>query len=180
MQHLLDDLAAGQVAAEAHLAGGAKCTAHGAAGLGADAQCAPPGIAHQHRLDVLSIGQAEQCFGCLSVAGLQDGQGGQVREGSGRTGRQTKCLRQALAQVAGQAGELAGLLPKLAVQSGPHLAGAVGRLAPGEEQAFKLRQVEIKDQGGGHGLRSQLQPRQPGRRPPGRGAAASGPPVRAG
>ena len=49
--HLLDDLAGGQVPLEAGLAGGAERAAHGAAGLGRHADRGPGRVAHQHGLD---------------------------------------------------------------------------------------------------------------------------------
>ena len=56
IKHLGHDFADGEVAEEAHLPGGAKDAAHGAARLRADTQRAPLVVAHEHRLDVLAVG----------------------------------------------------------------------------------------------------------------------------
>ena len=60
VQDLGDDFAGPQVAHEAHLTGGAKYAAHGAAGLGADANGVPTVVSHQDGLDSLTVLQAKQ------------------------------------------------------------------------------------------------------------------------
>ncbi len=68
MQDLGDDFARPQVADEAHLAGGAKHTAHRAAGLGAHADGLAAVVAHQHGLDRVAVAQAQQEFAGQPVA----------------------------------------------------------------------------------------------------------------
>ncbi len=51
IEHLRHDFAGGQIAEEAHLPGGAEDAAHGAAGLGADAEGAPLFVFHEHGFD---------------------------------------------------------------------------------------------------------------------------------
>ena len=58
-QQLLEDLAAGEVAAEAHGAGGAERARQRAARLRRDADRAPVAVPHQHRLDREPVQRAE-------------------------------------------------------------------------------------------------------------------------
>ena len=79
IEHLRHDFADSEVAEEAHLPGGAKDAAHGAARLRADAERTPLVVAHEHRLDVLAIWQLEEHFFGTAVAGtLLAGDGGTV------------------------------------------------------------------------------------------------------
>ena len=84
IEHLRHDFADSEVAEEAHLPGGAKDAAHGAARLRADAERAPLVVAHEHRLDVLAIWQLEEDFFGTAVAGmLLTGNGGAMDDGVG-------------------------------------------------------------------------------------------------
>ncbi len=70
-QELVDDLAAGQVADQSQGAGGAERTAHGAAGLGADAERVAAPAGQQDGLDRRAVGGAkEELVG--AVFGLLD------------------------------------------------------------------------------------------------------------
>ena len=61
VQRLVDDLPLAQVAAEAHLAGGAERARERAARLRRDAHRPPPvAVAHQHRLDRMTVDGVEQ------------------------------------------------------------------------------------------------------------------------
>ena len=61
MEHLVEDLGRRQVAAEAHRAGGAERARERAARLGRDAdRPASVPVAHQHSLDRVSVGGAEE------------------------------------------------------------------------------------------------------------------------
>ena len=55
-----DDLAGGQVAAEALVAGGAEAAAHGAAGLRRNAQRAAVVLGNEHGLDRIAVADVEQ------------------------------------------------------------------------------------------------------------------------
>jgi hypothetical protein len=61
VQHLVEDLPRGQVAAEAHRARGAEGAGEGAAGLRGDAhRPAAVAVPHQHGLDRMAVDGAEQ------------------------------------------------------------------------------------------------------------------------
>jgi CBS-domain-containing membrane protein len=72
-QHLLDDLAGGEVSHHAVQSARAKHTAHAAADLCADADAAANAVAQEHALDLLTVGQRQQqllgSVGGLRVAG---------------------------------------------------------------------------------------------------------------
>jgi len=59
-QHLRHDFPGPQMPHKAHLARGAKDATHGAAGLGAQAGGVAPGIAHDHRLNLLAVVEAKE------------------------------------------------------------------------------------------------------------------------
>ena len=62
VQDLGHNLARGQVALETHLARGTKDAAHRTSYLTADAGGVPVTIGHQHRLNQMAVGQAEEKF----------------------------------------------------------------------------------------------------------------------
>ena len=66
--HLRDDLAGGQLAAEPHLAGGAEDAAHRAARLAADARGRPAREAHEHGLDPRAVGELQEELAREAVA----------------------------------------------------------------------------------------------------------------
>src|SRR3990172_7862969 len=55
VKDLLDDLAAAQIAAKTHLSGSAEDAAHGATGLGGNAQRVALFVAHEHSLNGLAV-----------------------------------------------------------------------------------------------------------------------------
>ena len=61
VQRLVEDLRGGQVAPERHLPGRAERARQRTAGLRREAERAPPvAVAHQHRLDRMAVGRAEE------------------------------------------------------------------------------------------------------------------------
>ncbi len=84
VMNLCDDFTGPQMPHKAHLARGTKNTAHGAAGLGADAGRVAPGVAHDDGLDLLAIRELEECFLSQSIAaGDVGGDTGRIeREGA--------------------------------------------------------------------------------------------------
>ena len=70
VQDLGDDFAGPQVADESHLPGGAEHAAHRAAGLRADADGVPAGVAHEHRFDGLAVVEAQQELAGEAVAAV--------------------------------------------------------------------------------------------------------------
>ncbi len=70
VEDLADDFAGVEVADEAHLAGGAEHAAHGAAGLGADADRVASFVSHEDGFDDLPIGEAEEEFAGESVVAV--------------------------------------------------------------------------------------------------------------
>ncbi len=121
--HLLDDLAGGELAHEARLAGGAELARHGAAGLGRDAGRHPVGVGHQHGLHPGPVAQGEEPL-----------------DGVAAVGHLSRPLRerrhQRLLQPAAQARREVGHLRRPtgpAVEPVPDLADSVGGLV-GEER----------------------------------------------
>ena len=125
--HLLHDLARGEVAIEAGLAGGAEAAGHGTAGLGRHAHGGPVGVPHQHGLHLAAVSQGPQPL--HRVAGIAHRLGGQPqrrRQQSAHRGPQRL----------GQGGPLLGF-GALVVEPLPHLVHPVARLAV--EQVGELR-----------------------------------------
>ena len=120
--HLLHDLAGGQVALEAHLAGGAEPAPHRAPRLARHAHRGPPAVVHQHGLDHVPVGERPQELdGRVAVARAAGQLGQGRREEVGQHGPQPT----------GQLGHRVGTDEAL-VQPLPHLVHPVPRL-PVEE-----------------------------------------------
>ena len=138
MHHLGDDLAAGKVPFETHLAGGAKDAAHGAANLGGDAEGAAsspsgaPSIVEGHSRGVrggvstalrsarrgVAVTHQHSFDGEVIVEAEEgfDGipiAGGELRDGG--EGGELKLLGKFGAQGGGQVGELAGGIVEMLV-----------------------------------------------------------------
>jgi hypothetical protein len=123
--HLLDDLAGGQVALEPGLAGGAEPAAHGAARLGRHAHGRAVAVVHEHGLDPGAVGQGEQPLDGLAAVADRLGRRG---EGGGQLGVEPGAQRLGQRRQLARGGQLL-------VQPRPHLVDAVAGLPvehPGE------------------------------------------------
>ena len=128
VQHLVEDLARGQVAAELHRAGGAERAGQRAAGLRGDAdRAAAVAVAHQHGLDGAAVvGVEERLDGAVGAVRLVD----ELERGERHLGGQP------LAQRGGQVGHLV-VAARAVGRPAPHLAGAEGGLAGGGERVVE-------------------------------------------
>ena len=137
VQHLVDDLARRQLAAEPGLAGGAERAAHRAARLAGDADRGPrrraaaTGVAHQDRLDALPVGQLVDGLGGQAAIGLQHVAAADGAEPEGSV--------QVPAQAARQVGDLAEARHLWPVDARHHLGGPIRRLAAGLEPRGERR-----------------------------------------
>ncbi len=133
---LLDDLAGGELALEARLAGRAEAAAHGAPGLRGDADRGAVGVVHEDGLHEGAVVELPQPLdGVLAVR----------RRHRGRLQREGEGVVDLLAQGDRQVGHLRRL-DGPPVEPVPHLACPVGRLA-GEGDGEVLRSDVVA---GGH------------------------------
>ena len=116
---LFDDLADGQVAIEAGLAGGAEAARHRAAGLGRHADGRAVVVVHQHGLDLVSVVESPQPLDRVAVVADRLDLGGErEREFVGKAGPERL----------GEVGEIVDLLAPL-MDAGPDLVEPVPGLA---------------------------------------------------
>ena len=133
---LFDDLADGQVAIEAGLAGGAEAARHRAAGLGRHADGRAVVVVHQHGLDLVTVVQAPQPLDRVAVVADRLDLGGE---------REREFVGEAGPEGLGEVGEIVDLLAPL-VDAGPHLVESVTGLAV--EQGGEFVPIRVVPQHG--------------------------------
>ncbi len=138
VQRLVEDLGRGEVAAEAHLPGGAERAGQRAAGLRGQAdRPAPVAVAHQYRFDRPAVAGAEQRL---------DRPVGGVRLALDREAGERDRLGERVAQAEWKVGHV-GEGARPARRPSPHLAGAVPGLPEFVEP--RCEQIEIHADYGG-------------------------------
>ena len=133
VQHLVEDLRGGQVAAEAHRPGRAERAGQRAARLRGDAdRAAPVAVAHQHRLDGAAVGGVEERL-----------DGAVARRAPRRRARASRTARARPSSRAQRRREVGHRLVagRAARGPAPHLPGAEGGLAELGQRRVEQRQV---------------------------------------
>jgi len=134
VQRLGDNFAAGEVAMETHLTGGAEGAAYGATHLSGDAGGAAALVPHQYCLDSLAVCQAEQVLAGVPIGRLHCVH--HLRYADDRL------RRQSLAQRSGQVGHLVEGGRQMDVEPLPELATTVPRLTPLLDEGLEGGEIE--------------------------------------